>query len=323
MISSFERMVVDEINNFRANPKSIEHSIEVLKRGLSRLRPGDSFLKEIDMFINQLKTMKPMQKLQINEALCKTAKKEVKNYTLDEDYVCFLDKDKLKGIIPNQYLSENPGLVADSGAEEPSNVVPKILLNKIDKYKFGRNLLTNPNYTQIGIGHENFEEENFIVVIMANKFQSDEPEVPLPEGDLSELKKAFDCFDKYKDQRLRINEIISIMKDMNLDKTNPDIYDIMCDMVSKGNDYVSWPKFANIANSRMTDRKTDDGLSTIFGLFIDNPEKETITFDTFKHIANEAGVKISDEELKKIIENTTKNGNEITFDEFVEYMKIK
>ena len=179
MLTSFERMVIDEINNFRANPKSIEHSIEVLKRGLSRLRPGDSFLKEIDAFISQLKSMKPMQKLVINEALCRTAKEEVKNYTLDEDYPCFQDKDKLKGTIPNQYLTENPGLVADSGAEEPSNVVPKILLNRLDKYKHGRSMLTNPNYTQIGIGHEIFEDENYIVVIMANKYQSDEPEVPL------------------------------------------------------------------------------------------------------------------------------------------------
>ena len=322
MLTSFERMVIDEINNFRANPKSIEHSIEVLKRGLSRLRPGDSFLKEIDVFISQLKSMKPMQKLVINEALCKTAKEEVKNYTLDEDYPCFQDKDKLKGTIPNQYLTENPGLVADSGAEEPSNVVPKILLNRLDKFKHGRSMLTNPNYTQIGIGHEIFEDENYIVVIMANKYQSDEPEVPLPEGDLSELKKAFDCLDRYKDQKLRINEIISIMKDMSFDKTNPDIYDIMCDMVSKGADYVSWNKFASIANARMTDRKTDDGLSTIFSLFIDNPQKETITFDTFKHIATEAGVELSDDELKKILENSTKNGNEITYEEFVEYMKV-
>ena len=71
----------------------------------------------------------------------------------------------------------------------------------------------------------------------------------------------------------------------------------------------------------MTDRKTTEGLETIFSLFIDNPDKETINFETFKKICNELDMGLSEKEMKDILESSTKNGKEITFEEFEEYMR--
>lgn len=82
----------------------------------------------------------------------------------------------------------------------------------------------------------------------------------------------------------------------------------------------SWPKFAYFANARMTERDTKEGLSTIFNLFIDNPDKGTITFETFKRICNEIDCGLSELQLKEILEKATNNGDEITFKEFQEYM---
>ena len=45
MTSRFEKDILSEINSFRENPKSIQHQIEVLGKGISRLRPKDPFLK--------------------------------------------------------------------------------------------------------------------------------------------------------------------------------------------------------------------------------------------------------------------------------------
>ena len=72
----------------------------------------------------------------------------------------------------------------------------------------------------------------------------------------------------------------------------------------------------------ITDRNTDEGLRTLFDLFIDDPNKETITFDTFKRICNEVGENMSDEEMKNILEITTQSGNEINFEDFCQYMKL-
>ena len=320
-MNSFEKEVIKEINKFRENPQSIKHNIEVLKRGLSRLKPNDPFLKEIDNFMNQLKNMKSMKKLEMNPTLSKIAKSEVKKFTLDDDYNCYKQKKELKGIVPNEYINQDAALVADDGADEAINVVPKILLNKLDTLKIGREVLTNPNYTQIGIGHEVFEEENYIVVILAKavaQVEEEEPEVP--DEDLSLLKQAFDLFDRDGSQKIRVEEAINAMKSMRFDVANPDLFTIIKELNNE--EWVTWPNFAAHVVGRMSDRKTEEGLRTIFNLFIDNPDLETITFDTFKRICKEIGETISEDEMKHILENTTENGNEINFTDFCTYMKI-
>ena len=74
---------------------------------------------------------------------------------------------------------------------------------------------------------------------------------------------------------------------------------------------------------RLTNRKNEDGLRTIFDLFIDNPKTKTITFETFKKICREIGETLTEEEMKHILANTTENGNEITFSDFCQYMKVE
>jgi Ca2+-binding EF-hand superfamily protein len=94
----------------------------------------------------------------------------------------------------------------------------------------------------------------------------------------------------------------------------------ICDL--KGNELCSWPKFASHVYNCITDRNTDEGLRTLFDLFIDDPNKDTITFETFKRICKEVGENMSDEEMKNILEITTQSGNDINFDDFCQYMKL-
>ena len=79
---------------------------------------------------------------------------------------------------------------------------------------------------------------------------------------------------------------------MQLFKTNPTLYSIFKDLTDW--DKCSWPKFVTLVNARMTDRETKEGLSTIFNLFIDNPDKNTLTFETFKKLFNEFGAVLSE-----------------------------
>ena len=88
------------------------------------------------------------------------------------------------------------------------------------------------------------------------------------------------------------------------------------------NEYVSWPKFAFHVYQCITDRNTDEGLRTLFDLFIDDPEKDTITLETFRRICKDVGDNVSDEELRNILEITTQSGNDISFDDFCQYMKL-
>ena len=321
MTDKFEKDILSEINSFRSNPRSIQHQIEVLQKGISRLRSNDPFLKEIDNFIASIDRIPKMKPLILNKTLCQIAREEVKKFIKNESsYNPYLTGAQMKGVVPSGFLEQNAALIADSGADEAETVVPKLLLNKVDKEKKGRQILCTPDYTQVGIASRENEGENYYVIIFANEDSVEEGDPQLPEGDLTELKQAFDLYDHDGSQKIRIKECIEGMKSVNFDKTNPILFDIICDL--EGEEWCSWPKFAYHVYSSITDRNTDQGLRTLFDLFIDDPKKDTITFDTFKRICREVGENMSDDEMKNILEITTQSGNEINFEDFCQYMKL-
>ena len=321
MTDKFEKDILSEINSFRSNPRSIQHQIEVLQKGISRLRSNDPFLKEIDNFIASIDRIPKMKPLILNKTLCQIAREEVKKFIKNESsYNPYLTGAQMKGVVPSGFLEQNAALIADSGADEAETVVPKLLLNKVDKEKKGRQILCTPDYTQVGIASRENEGENYYVIIFANEDSVEEGDPQLPEGDLTELKQAFDLYDHDGSQKIRIKECIEGMKSVNFDKTNPILFDIICDL--EGEEWCSWPKFAYHVYSSITDRNTDEGLRTLFDLFIDDPKKDTITFDTFKRICREVGENMSDDEMKNILEITTQSGNDISFEDFCQYMKL-
>ena len=320
MTTNFAKSVLSELNKFRSSPKSIEHQCEVIRKGFSRIKPGDPFLNEIDYFVKELDTMQQLPQLQYNDILSEAAKRELPSFRGNRGYIKYKRSDSIKGIVPEYYLVASPALAADDGADDPINVLTKILLDKQDTLKEGRDILCDPHFTQIGIAHEIFDNENRVIMIFATEYINDEPKFEIPFGNITELKKAFDILDEDGNQILRMNEIMETLKEMNFDKTDPTLYSIFKDLSSK--DKCSWPKFAYFANVRMTDRQSEEGLLTIFNLFIDNPTKRTITFETFKKICNEIEFRLSEKQLRDILQAATKNGNEITFEEFVEYMAI-
>ena len=349
-MSKYERDVFTELNKFREYPQSIHKQIELLRKGLSRIKSTDPFLAEIDQFINQLESMKPQKKMTLNPILSKIAQNEAKKFSLDSNYNQYRTGNQLKGILPDSVLKNEIALIADFGADEAINQIPKLLLNKIDKKKMGRQFLTNPKFTQVGIGNEIFDEENYTVFIFAddnvkidqsfltggknvNETNKENKEnlksvkkttinrEYIEEEDSGFLKQAFDLLDKDGTQTININDAINAMKRMKFDETNPELFNLISSSSEDG-DIVSWVQFSSYVNGGLKDRKSEDGLKTIFNLFIDNPENETITFDTFKRICKEIGENMSEEEMQHILENTTEHGNEITFKDFIQYMKI-
>ncbi len=89
-----------------------------------------------------------------------------------------------RGISSYQKYRSNPAMVIDDGADNPINVLTKILLDKNERLKEGRDILYEPKFTQVGIAYEVFDEEDMVILIFAIKFIDDEPDFELPKGDL-------------------------------------------------------------------------------------------------------------------------------------------
>ena len=133
----------------------------------------------------------------------------------------------MRGIAPDLYVSASPALVADDCADEPINVLTKVLLDKQNRFKEGRNILCDGKFTQVEIVHEVFEKENLVICIFGNKFVDDEPENDLLKGDWTELKKAFDILDSSGNGKLDMTEIKKTKDIMRFYQTDPDIYNIL------------------------------------------------------------------------------------------------
>ena len=320
MSSQFAQNVLLELNKFRSSPKSIQHQCELVRKGFSRIRAGDPFLNDIDFFLKQLDSMKQLPILEFNEILSEAAKRELPSFRGKRGYLKYRRSNGVKGIVPEYYLVASPALAADDGADDPINVLTKILLDKQDRLKEGRDILCDPQFTQVGIAHEVYDDENMIIMIFAREFISDEPKFELPFGNISELKKAFDILDADGKEVLNMTEIMETLDDMRFNQTDPTLYNIIKDLADR--EKCSWPKFAYQVNKKMTDRQSREGLRTIFDLFIDNPDKNTITFETFKKICNEIECGLSEQQLNDIFKIAASNGDEITFKEFEEYMRV-
>ena len=190
MTDKFAKDVVAELNKFRLTPKYIQRQCEIIRTGFSRLKPNDPFLNEIDVFVKELDKLKPLRSLEINEVLCEAARKELPKFRGASSYKKYKKTSEMKGIVPDYYLAANPALCADDGAEEPINVLTKTLLNKLDKYKEGRKLLMDPTFSQVGVAHEVFDEENMVILIFASKSLS-EPLRSVPLNPIRNTKNEF------------------------------------------------------------------------------------------------------------------------------------
>ena len=322
MTSKFVKEILSTINKFRKDPSTIKKQCESIRKAISKENSSDPFLKEIDRFIKDLDDLSQMNVLSLNSQLCSVAEKELDKYINDENYEAYRTEKEMEGVVSEEWLEQNPGLVADDGAEKPEEVCPKLLLNKSDKNKVGRKLLTDSNYSQIGIAHQFVEDTNVYLVILANKDPEDDEEEPkVPEGDLTELKQAFDLFDRGHSGEIKIEEAIQAMKSMQFDETNPILFSIMNELADKGT--VSWPKFSSHVVKRLTNRKDKEGLKRIFDLFIDNEKHQTINYESFKKICKEIGEIMTEAQMKHILLNTTENGNEISFNDFCQYMQVE
>ena len=283
MSSKFAKKVIEEINSFRVKPTYIEKKLEIFKTGLTRFKGNGAFVKEIENFIKSIGSMPKMTKVEQNDDLTKSAEEQLKKFLSDSNYAKYVRGNNMQGKIPDAYVEQNCCLIADDGAETEADVPIKILLNKMDKEKIGRQYLTNNDYTQIGVAHAmNSDDENCVVIILAKAPAGEES--PLPEGDLSELKQAFDLFDVNKIGKIDPKETVGAMKSLNFDMKNPELFKIMKELDTPSNTWVDFPTFATHIIGKISDKKTDAGLRTIFNLFVDDQNNDTITLLTLKRI---------------------------------------
>ena len=145
----------------------------------------------------------------------------------------------------------------------------------------------------------------------------------LSTEEVDEIKQAFDLFDTNGTGKIDPKEFKAAMQSLGFGNKNPIIYQLIADLDTpdaEKNGGISFDDFVDAVNDKLGDKESKEGIRRIFDLFIDDPKANTITLTSLKKVSKELGENLSDEELKDMFERSSKNGVELTFEEFYDIM---
>lgn len=142
------------------------------------------------------------------------------------------------------------------------------------------------------------------------------------EGEAEEIKQAFDLFDTNQTGLIDPKEIKSAMQSLGYDNKQPVIFSIIdsLDTVENNTNGVDFEKFQEAIRGKMGDKNSREGIEKIYNLFIDDPEQKTFTPTSLRKLTKDLNIDMSPEEIKSLVERASKNGTELSFDEFYEIM---
>ena len=143
----------------------------------------------------------------------------------------------------------------------------------------------------------------------------------LTEDEISKIKDTFDLLDTQGTEHFYPKDFISLMESNGIHEKEPFIYSIIKELdtgeVEKNG--ISFDTLINVINDKLGHKKDKEGIKKIFDLFKDE-KSDTINLLALKKAGNKYGQKMTNEQYKLLIEKASKNGNEITFDDFYKIM---
>ena len=147
----------------------------------------------------------------------------------------------------------------------------------------------------------------------------------LTEEEIEKIKDAFDVVDSRGRGKFDPKEFKDNMESTGMHEKESLIYSIFDELDTEEveNNGVTFEQLIEAINRKLGNKNTKEGARKIFELFVDKKDSQTLTLHALKKAANEFGQKMTNEQLKELFEKASRNGNELTFDEFYEVLNKK
>ena len=146
------------------------------------------------------------------------------------------------------------------------------------------------------------------------------------ELSIDQEKKLKRVFKVYEDRSgvAKLGDILEGMREAGIDEKNPLAYDLISQLNT--GDFKNGIKFEELIseiNKKLADRSSEESIERLFQYFIQNSNKDKITVEELKRLADEVGEDISDDQAQRIMNKVSKNGKDLSFDEFYNIMTKK
>mmetsp|Transcript_48281 Transcript_48281/g.105078 ORF Transcript_48281/g.105078 Transcript_48281/m.105078 type:complete len:178 (-) Transcript_48281:363-896(-) len=145
--------------------------------------------------------------------------------------------------------------------------------------------------------------------------------VEISEEQRQEIKEAFDLFDSDRTGQIDYHELKVAMRALGFDVKKAEVLELMREYDRHGSGHIGYEDFLDIMTQRIAQRDPVDEILKAFKLF-DDDQQGAISLKNLRRVARELGEKLSDDELKAMIDEFDKDQDgKINEEEFLAIMK--
>ncbi len=133
----------------------------------------------------------------------------------------------------------------------------------------------------------------------------------------AEYKKAFDVYDKDKDEKINLTELENIMKSIGQNPSESELQDMINEIDIDGEGVITFDGFISLMEKKLRDADTEEELIESFKVF-DKDGIGLISSENLRDVVVSLGMKFSQEEIDEMIREADNDGDGfINYEEFV------
>lgn len=150
-----------------------------------------------------------------------------------------------------------------------------------------------------------------------------EAEEALTAQQISELKEAFQLFDRDGDGTISTDELGIVLRSIGQNPTDAQIEAMIAEVDDDKNGYCEYDEFLLLMSKKMNDSQMDEEMMEAFKTF-DDKGKGYISYNDLKRVLKSYNENLSDEEVKLMFKETDADKDDkINFKDFILMMMAK
>mmetsp|Transcript_91681 Transcript_91681/g.245611 ORF Transcript_91681/g.245611 Transcript_91681/m.245611 type:complete len:157 (-) Transcript_91681:85-555(-) len=143
------------------------------------------------------------------------------------------------------------------------------------------------------------------------------------EDQIEEFKEAFSLFDKDGDGTITADELGVVMRSLGRNPTRAELEAMIAEVDDDGSGEIEFPEFLQLMAKKLQDTDSVEEMREAFMVF-DRDKSGSVTASELKHVMNNLGEQVSDEEVENMIAEADADGDgELSFDDFLQFIKKK
>ena len=196
---SFVEGIKSDLNRIRKDPKSFEKLFKNMRNTLERFKgKNHPLVKETEQFMVYLTKAPTLSELNVSTALIKAAEKRLDQIEVLGKYEPV--SDSALNELASRYGKGHSAVyeLVDDGAQEPEEVLSRLVMNENDKDRYNRKVIFDPKVMFFGVGHRLVDEKHLTVIFFAEKIT-----------DLPEKSMAVELFERINRIRAKPSSYIN------------------------------------------------------------------------------------------------------------------